>query len=88
MTVGPRSFGSMLWGKTGLQAIHPAVSRQPFAGETPELFVLELPLIPKSAYPCVESRRFKRELCATVRVCLRFAGSANARGVGQSAGGG
>jgi hypothetical protein len=63
-----------------------AVSRQPFAGETTELFVLELPLIPKSAYPCVESRRFKRELCATVRVCLRFAGSANVRGVGQSAG--
>ena len=45
MTVGPRSFGSMLWGKTGLQAIHPAVSRQPFAGETPGLMVVEPPFV-------------------------------------------
>jgi hypothetical protein len=45
VTVGPRSFGSMLWGKTGLQAIHPAVSRQPFAGETPGLMVVEPPFV-------------------------------------------
>ena len=53
VTVVPRSFGSLLWGKSELQGMQQgnylAVSRQPFAGETPELFVLELPLIPKSA---------------------------------------